>query len=140
MVIQKPFLKTVCEAAEKVGILEDRIILLGDETDKTGRFKHFSSIRNMLGTLRFKRTKANSKKDLAILVYSSGTTGHPKGVMLSDENIASNVLMIKVGEAGNLCWDGGKDRKGDKILAFLPFFHIYVPHLPYYIIKEQIID
>lgn len=66
------------------------------------------------------------KKDLAFLVYSSGTTGHPKGVMLSHENIVANTLMIKVAEGGNLSWKGGKDGRGDKILAFLPFYHIYV--------------
>jgi long-subunit acyl-CoA synthetase (AMP-forming) len=53
-------------------------------------------------------------------------SGHPKGVMLSHENIVSNVMMGKVGEGGNLSWKGGNDGKGDKILAFLPFFHIYV--------------
>jgi long-subunit acyl-CoA synthetase (AMP-forming) len=50
--------------------------------------------------------------------------------MLSHENIVSNVMMGKVGEGGNLSWKGGKDNQGDKILAFLPFFHIYVSHTP----------
>lgn len=126
IVTQKALLSTACEAAKQVGIPEDRIILLGDEKDEGGRFKHFLNVRNISGATRYRRTKADPKKDLAFLVYSSGTTGHPKGVMLSHENIVSNVLMLKVGEAGNLTWDGGKDGKGDKILAFLPFFHIYV--------------
>ena len=65
------------------------------------------------------------KKDLALLVYSSGTTGHPKGVMLSHENIIANILMLKAGEAGKISWNGGPDGKGDNVLAFLPFFHIY---------------
>jgi 4-coumarate--CoA ligase len=46
--------------------------------------------------------------------------------MLSHENIVANTMMIKVGEGGNLSWKGGEDDSGDKILAFLPFFHIYV--------------
>jgi len=45
--------------------------------------------------------------------------------MLSHRNIVSNVLMGKVAEGGNLTWNGRKDNKGDKLLAFLPFFHIY---------------
>ena len=122
---QKPFLKVAVEAATKAGIPEDRIILMGDEKDESMRFKHFSSIRNIAGTNRYRRTKVHPKNDLAFLVYSSGTTGHPKGVMLCHENIISNLLMLKAGEGTNLSWDGGPTGNGDNILAFLPFFHIY---------------
>lgn len=67
----------------------------------------------------------NPSEDLAFLVYSSGTTGHPKGVMLTHRNIVSNIMMLKAGESGNLKPEGGPDGQGDKIIAFLPFFHIY---------------
>jgi hypothetical protein len=30
-----------------------------------------------------------------------------------------------IGEGGKLSWDGGYDGKGDRVLAFLPFYHIY---------------
>ena len=109
-----------------VGIPEDRIILMGEGRDETALFKHFSNVRNISGASRYRRSKVDPRKDLAFLVYSSGTTGHPKGVMLSHENIVSNVMQGKVGEGGNLSWEGGTDNQGDKILAFLPFFHIYV--------------
>lgn len=122
---QMPFLKVAVEAAKQAGIPEERIILMGDEKDESMRFKHFSSIRNLAGTSRYRRTKAHPRNDLAFLVYSSGTTGHPKGVMLCHENIISNILMLKAGEGGNLSWDGGPDGNGDNIIAFLPFFHIY---------------
>lgn len=71
------------------------------------------------------RKKANPNEDLAFLVYSSGTTGHPKGVMLTHRNIVANVMMIKAGESGKLSWEGGPTGEGDKLMAFLPFFHIY---------------
>ncbi|KAF8847859.1 acetyl-CoA synthetase-like protein [Acephala macrosclerotiorum] len=122
---QKPFLKTAQEACKKVGIPEDRIILIGDERDDTAKFRYFTNVRNISGTMRFRKAKIDPKKDLAFLVYSSGTTGHPKGVMLSHTNIVANSMMLKVGEAGNLSWKGGKDGQGDKLMAFLPFFHIY---------------
>lgn len=126
---QKPFLKVAVEAATQAGIPEDRIILIGDEKDESTRIKHFSSIRNLANTNFLRRTKAHPKNDLAFLVYSSGTTGHPKGVMLSHENIVSNILMLKSGEGQKLSWDGGPDGNGDIILAFLPFFHIYGRHV-----------
>ena len=125
LVTQKPFLNVARKAAKEAGIPDDRIILMGNEKDETMKFKHFTSIRNLAGTSRYRRTKVDPKKDLAFLVYSSGTTGHPKGVMLSHENIVANMAMGKAGEGGNLSWEGGPEGKGDSMLAFLPFYHIY---------------
>ncbi|MFE6920961.1 4-coumarate--CoA ligase family protein [Nocardia sp. NPDC057663] len=53
---------------------------------------------------------------LAILPYSSGTTGHPKGVMLTHRNLVANVCQIHARM-------GIRDQ--DRVLAVLPFFHIY---------------
>lgn len=130
LVTQKPCLDVALEAAKQAGIPDDMIILMGDSKDETRRFKHFSAIRNVAGTNRYRRTRIDPKKDLAFLVYSSGTTGHPKGVMLSHENIVTNVLQLKAGEAGKITWNGGPDGKGDNTLAFLPFFHIYGAPFP----------
>ncbi|GGU67900.1 AMP-dependent synthetase [Streptomyces albospinus] len=54
--------------------------------------------------------------DLAALPYSSGTTGTPKGVMLTHRSIATNLAQL-----APLMSNG----PGDRILAVLPFFHIY---------------
>ncbi|MGW0158052.1 4-coumarate--CoA ligase family protein [Mycobacterium sp. NPDC003323] len=53
---------------------------------------------------------------LAVLPYSSGTTGNPKGVMLTHRNLVSNVAQIRPLQ---------KMTAGDRVLAVLPFFHIY---------------
>ena len=45
--------------------------------------------------------------------------------MLSHSNIVANMAMGKASEALNLSWEGGPENKGDIMLAFLPFFHIY---------------
>lgn len=123
---QKSLLPTAIEACKKAGVPEDRIILIGDERDPTSRFKHFTAIRNLSGTSRYRKAKIDGKNDLAFLVYSSGTTGHPKGVMLTHGNIVANTLMVVNTEGSRLSWSGGHDGKGDKIIAFLPFYHIYV--------------
>ena len=124
IVTQKPFLEIALKAAKAAKIPEDMVILIGDQRDQTGKIKHFSSIRNMAGTNRYRRIKRKSS-DLAFLAYSSGTTGLPKGVMLSHGNIVSNVLMLMSGEQQNLTWNGNADGTGDRIMGFLPFFHIY---------------
>jgi acyl-CoA synthetase (AMP-forming)/AMP-acid ligase II len=55
-------------------------------------------------------------QDVAALPYSSGTTGTPKGVMLTHRQIATNLAQL------NPAIPAGP---GDRVLAVLPFFHIY---------------
>jgi len=57
LITQKAFIKTALAACKKVGIEENRIILMGDERDETHRFKHFSIIRNLAGTARYRKAK-----------------------------------------------------------------------------------
>nr|POE82670.1 putative 4-coumarate--coa ligase 1 [Quercus suber] len=123
LVTQLAHVKIAAAACKNVGIPEERIILIGDAKDSSAYFKHFTSIRNISGATRYRRTKVDPVKDLAFLVYSSGTTGHPKGVMLNHRNIVANVLQQAVGER-KLNANPGPGEAGSMI-AVLPFFHIY---------------
>jgi long-chain acyl-CoA synthetase len=53
--------------------------------------------------------------DLALLMYTSGTTGVPKGVMLSHANLVANAQAISYEHALTT---------GDRVLAVLPLYHI----------------
>jgi long-chain acyl-CoA synthetase len=64
------------------------------------------------------QTNQGSKTILAALPYSSGTTGLPKGVMLSHHNLVANVYQLLGQGASALKAD-------DTILCFLPMYHIY---------------
>ena len=54
--------------------------------------------------------------DAAALLYSSGTTGFPKGVTLTQYNISSNVATAARASGY---------RHGDRLALFLPLFHVY---------------
>ena len=58
-------------------------------------------------------------EELAALLYTSGTTGMPKGVMLSSKNIITNVLQI-----ASLLEEQGKPG-AERILGILPLFHSF---------------
>ncbi|KFY64182.1 hypothetical protein V496_03418 [Pseudogymnoascus sp. VKM F-4515 (FW-2607)] len=128
-------IETVKNACSAVGIAEDHIIVLGERRGVTGKHKHWTDVRNTSNTAMYAAPKFDPKNDTAFLVYSSGTTGKPKGVKLSHYNITSNILQLQVAEGYNLTWDGSKTTRdipkptpgngGDKIIACLPFFHIY---------------
>jgi long-chain acyl-CoA synthetase len=53
-------------------------------------------------------------EEMAVILYSGGTTGVPKGIMLSNRNFISEGMMVSA-------W--GRLTQGDSILAILPIFH-----------------
>lgn len=57
-------------------------------------------------------------EDLALLQYTGGTTGHPKGVMLTHYNLVSNVQMCE-------SWLYKTKERSEVVLGVLPFFHVY---------------
>lgn len=56
--------------------------------------------------------------DLAILQYTGGTTGFPKGVMLTHKNLIANATMCDA-------WLYRAKKGNEVVLGLLPFFHVY---------------
>ncbi|MFI8685651.1 long-chain-fatty-acid--CoA ligase [Rossellomorea sp. NPDC077527] len=58
------------------------------------------------------------ENDLALLQYTGGTTGFPKGVMLTHKNLVANASMCDA-------WLYKCKKGEEKMLGILPFFHVY---------------
>ncbi|MDN7245930.1 AMP-binding protein [Planococcus shenhongbingii] len=77
----------------------------------------FSEVMKIAST-EVARTPFDFDEDLALLQYTGGTTGSPKGVMLTHKNIISNATMCD-----NWLY---KSKKGEEtMMGIIPLFHVY---------------
>jgi acyl-CoA synthetase (AMP-forming)/AMP-acid ligase II len=88
--------------------------------ERTGCEDFASLLRAPFGktSAKFPVAAQSPQETIAALPYSSGTTGLPKGVMLSHYNLVANVYQILGPNAAPLSSD-------DVMLCFLPLYHIY---------------
>ena len=106
---------TAAAASKELPLLEHLVQIDGDSTPE--------------GVIALSALKATEGDDLpptpvpgnatVCLPYSSGTTGLPKGTMLSHDNLVVNLLQCDY--VDGRFWEAGKD----VIISPLPFFHIY---------------
>ncbi|MEU9913564.1 4-coumarate--CoA ligase family protein [Streptomyces sp. NPDC051001] len=109
IVTVSPLLETARRAAELAGGVEE--IFVCDSAPG------HRSLLDMLGSTAPEPVIAiDPVEDVAALPYSSGTTGIPKGVMLTHRQLATNLAQLSPALAVG---------PGDRLLAVLPFFHIY---------------
>jgi acyl-CoA synthetase (AMP-forming)/AMP-acid ligase II len=109
IVTVSPLLATARRAAELAGGVAE--IFVCDEAPG------HRSVLDMLGsTAPEPAVTIDPDEDVAALPYSSGTTGVPKGVMLTHRSIATNLAQLEPTIPMG---------PGDRVLAVLPFFHIY---------------
>jgi acyl-CoA synthetase (AMP-forming)/AMP-acid ligase II len=110
-----PFLEKALAAARAVGI--SRIFVFGEagEAGEAAGVIPWAALLAEDGPVP--EPAIAPRQDLLALPYSSGTTGLPKGVMLTHYNLVANVLQ----NAGSPLAPG----MDDTIIAVLPFFHIY---------------
>ncbi|KAI9795347.1 MAG: hypothetical protein M1835_005960 [Candelina submexicana] len=133
-----PLLPVALEAACKVGIPKDRIYLLELPTEATGGQtppKEHKTVNELiikgerlprLEQLRWER--GQGAKQTAFLCYSSGTSGFPKGVMISHRNVIANVLQIATFEKpyrDSLKDSPAQSGHTEVALGLLPQNHIY---------------
>lgn len=104
-----PFLDRARAAVAELGLGDDAIITL-DPADG------ITSLRDLLATTAVPPVQEVGAGDVAVLPYSSGTTGLAKGVVLTHRNLVANLCQVEP------VFDVTENIK---LLAVLPFFHIY---------------
>jgi len=104
-----PFLERALPAAREAGIEE--VFVLGDAAQGATPLAALLEAGGPAPEVRI-----DPGRDVVTLPYSSGTSGLPKGVMLSHRNLVANVTQFTaVHEVG----------ESDVVIGVLPFFHIY---------------
>jgi acyl-CoA synthetase (AMP-forming)/AMP-acid ligase II len=108
LVTVAPFLDVATEAAANAGV-EDVFVV--------GEAEGAAPFTELLGDpAQAPEMEIDPANDLAVLPYSSGTTGLPKGVMLTHRNLVANLVQVQ--ESFPIADD-------DTLVGVLPFFHIY---------------
>lgn len=105
------FLENAQKAAEKYGKIEE--IFVFGEAEGATPFKAL-----LAGDIDVPQVDIDVKEDLCVLPYSSGTTGLPKGTMLTHYNLVANIRQCEGAPFEIL-------NEKDVIMGVLPFYHIY---------------
>lgn len=105
------------------------IVLLSDETPaatNSAKTLNFSQLID-LGKSQPLQPAPRTRQDLATLMYTSGTSGQPKGVMLSHGNLLSQVENIPA---------VAQPLPGERVLSILPIWHSYERSFEYFIFSR----
>ncbi|OMJ20249.1 4-coumarate-CoA ligase 1 [Smittium culicis] len=112
----------------KLNIPDENIIIIDIKAPNSRNIRSAHiHIENFYSNLPFDvykiTSKAEAENKIAVLPYSSGTTGLPKGVMLTHKNIVSNIIMNSCFAVNDEWID--RSRIAPKFIGVLPFYHIY---------------
>jgi acyl-CoA synthetase (AMP-forming)/AMP-acid ligase II len=111
MLVTIPDLFEKCSAAARLASTVREIVVMGDVAGSTPYATLFTHGDTP------PQVDINPANDVCVLPYSSGTSGIPKGVMLTHRNLVANLAQGAAADTGV-----GED---DVLIGVLPFFHIY---------------
>ncbi|GIV09755.1 MAG: AMP-dependent synthetase [Fimbriimonadales bacterium] len=101
-------LEKAIPAAQQAGVQE--VFVIGEGEGAT-------PFTELLGAAEPPEVTIDPAEDLIALPYSSGTTGLPKGVMLTHRNLVANMAQVLA--------SGVNLQPDERVIGILPFYHIY---------------
>ncbi|XP_065637576.1 probable acyl-activating enzyme 16, chloroplastic isoform X1 [Quercus suber] len=111
-----------CEGIEGTPVFSyEEIVVLGEES-RRALFDSHNARQHYI-------YEAISSDDIATLVYTSGTTDNPKGVMLTHRNLMHQIKNL---------WDIVPAEVGDRFLSMLPPWHAYERACEYFIFTHGV--
>ncbi|MDQ7037811.1 MAG: AMP-binding protein [Aquificota bacterium] len=124
VVVPVDFLSTPEEIAYIIRDSEPKIVFCSETTREnaeqgiriSGRKVDLVNFDRVTLPRPVEKSVSRERDDLALILYTSGTTGKPKGVMLTFKNLKTNIDGVV---------DAGIAGRDDRTLAILPFHHAY---------------
>uniref|UniRef100_A0A0P4W564 Luciferin 4-monooxygenase n=2 Tax=Scylla olivacea TaxID=85551 RepID=A0A0P4W564_SCYOL len=123
VVAHKGVLSAVMEACKQCPKVRHVIVIYPTPDDEKAGLLSFHKLLKDDGKAFPHSVKINPKEDVVVLPYSSGTTGLPKGVMLTHYNLVANLNQLQHKDISTL-----RDNRGEHqevFMGILPYFHIY---------------
>ncbi len=108
--IEKEFVETMLNLRPKMPQVQ-HVVVIGAETDIPGMIR-YETIAGQ--TVQYEAVEQASDEEACMLVYTSGTTGRPKGAVLTHKNITANGM--------NMIWEFDYDFRHVQLVA-APLFH-----------------
>lgn len=121
VVVDRSLLPLLEKFEKAAGCIRHVIVIPDDGPVPEGRLDYEQLLAAEEGTFAFPRLDENSA---AMLCYTSGTTGNPKGVLYSHRSIVLHTLVCCLPEVLGL-------RESDTVLAVVPMFHAAAWGLPF---------
>ena len=127
LIVTVPSLIDIVEGAIEVTNATIKVIVVGEDGNLSEEnYYSYDDVKHQIDHDRIKKFSFEStdSEEVALLPYSSGTTGLPKGVMLTTKNLISNIYQ-------NVYGDGMKfiklanDSYQSKTICVLPMFHVF---------------